>query len=152
MRRLITRTLAALSSLALLALTGLAVLPARAQEPSYRAPAQKPVPMLILPKPDRQAAPEPTAQEPAKQAPAAQEPAKQAPAEVQSLGKFPNKDTAKNRKDYEMGNDAPGSTLGRDEESGDTVLGHTPPKKKPRDTSGADMPITVKPVIRGGSW
>lgn len=139
MRRLITRILAALSSLALLAL---AVLPARAQEPSYRAPAQKPVPMLILPKPDRQAAPEP----------AAQEPAKQAPAEVQSLGKFPNKDTAKNRKDYEMGNDAPGSTLGRDEESGDTVLGHTPPKKKPRDASGADMPITVKPVIRGGSW
>lgn len=145
MRQLITRTLAAL---ALLVLTGL---PALAQEPSYRAPTQKPVPMLILPKPDRQVAPEQAAPAPEPQ-PAAKEPAKPAPAEVQSYGKFPNKDTAKNRKDYEMGNDAPGSSIGRDEESGDTVFGHTPPPKKQQAAPGADMPITVKPVIRGGKW
>lgn len=142
MRQFTGRALAALACLVLAAPA------ARAQEPGYRAPAQKPMPMLILPKPDRQVAPEQPAQEQAKPAapaaPAAPEPVPQ--------GKFPNKDTAKNRQDYEMGNDAPGSTLGRDAESGDTVIGHAPPKKKPQAARQPDMPITVKPVIKGGSW
>jgi hypothetical protein len=147
MRRHLKNLAAALAALVLPALLALAG-PAAAQE-SYRAPTQKPMPMLILPKPERQAAPEQAAPEqtaPEQAAPAA----KAAPAQAEPVthGKFPNKDTAKNRQDYEMGTDTPGTTLGRDEQSGDTVLSHTPPKKASR--GAADTPITVVPVIRGG--
>lgn len=61
--------------------------------------------------------------------------------------KFPNKDTAKNRKDYDMGTDTGGIQLGRDEATGDTVMRHKPPKK-PKEPSPYDtMPIEVRPII-----
>ncbi len=62
--------------------------------------------------------------------------------------KFPNIDTAKNRRDYEMSTPkAHGIRLGRDEETGDTVMGSTPPKKKPQDDPYANPPIEVRPIV-----
>jgi hypothetical protein len=124
---------------------------APAQE-SYRAPAQKPVPMLILPKPADKAEPQ-GSPEPAR-APAAPEAATQQPAgqsdETQPHGKFLNRDTAKNRQDYEMGTDSPGVYIGKDEKTGETVMGHAPQKKPAQKQT--QTPITVVPVIRGGGY
>jgi len=65
----------------------------------------------------------------------------------EAQSKFPNKDTAKNRRDYDMGTDTGGIQLGRDEATGDTVLRHNPPKK-PKEPSPYDtMPIEVRPII-----
>lgn len=62
--------------------------------------------------------------------------------------KFPNIDTAKNRRDYDMSTPkAHGIRLGRDEETGDTVMGSTPPKKKRQDDPYANPPIEVRPII-----
>jgi hypothetical protein len=64
--------------------------------------------------------------------------------------KFPNIDTAKNRRDYDISTPkADGIRLGRDEESGDTVLGTTPRKKKQQADPYANPPIEVRPIIRG---
>jgi len=108
--------------------------PALAQN-SLRAPAQVQVPM-------RMEAESPPA---AKKAVGA---ADKAPATV----KYPNKDTAKNRQDYEMGTDsgADGITLGRDESTGDSVMRYTPPKKKQQ--APADPPIEVKVLVPGGKY
>ncbi len=65
----------------------------------------------------------------------------------EAQSKFPNKDTAKNRTDYDMGTDTGGIQLGRDEATGDTVLRHKP-LKKPKEPSPYDnMPIEVRPII-----
>jgi hypothetical protein len=65
----------------------------------------------------------------------------------EAQSKFPNKDTAKNRKDYDMGTDTGGIQLGRDAATGDTVLRHKP-AKKPKEPSPYDnMPIEVRPII-----
>jgi hypothetical protein len=62
--------------------------------------------------------------------------------------KFPNIDTAKNRQDYEMSTPgAQGIRLGRDEDTGDTVMGSTPPKKKQAPDPYANTPIEVRPII-----
>jgi hypothetical protein len=64
--------------------------------------------------------------------------------------KFPNIDTAKNRQDYEISTPkADGIRLGRDEDTGDTVMGTTPRKKKPVVDPNANMPIEIRPIIRG---
>jgi len=63
--------------------------------------------------------------------------------------KFPNIDTAKNRKDYEMGTDAGADTikLGRDEESGDSVMTHKPVKQVQEKSPFEDQPIQIRPII-----
>jgi len=61
--------------------------------------------------------------------------------------KFPNKDTAKNRRDYDMGTDTGGIQLGRDEATGDTVMRHNPPKKPQEPYPFEKMPIEVRPLI-----
>jgi hypothetical protein len=118
--------------LAALALCG----PAAAQD-SYRAPVQRAVPMVILPKPEHKAA-EPAAQDQA---------APEKDPEPKAHGKFPNKDTAKNRRDYEMGTDSPDIRLGRDEKSGDTVMTHSPSQKARQDA--LDVPVVVVPKVTG---
>ncbi len=112
-------------------LSVLPVLPgglARAQGPAYRAPVEAPKAPAQGDQAQQQAP-----------APGGQAPAQPAP-------KFPNKDTAKNRKDYEMGTDSGGTILGRDAQTGDTVILHVPPKKNqpPQDV---EKPIEVKPVV-----
>ncbi|MHC1753192.1 hypothetical protein [Humidesulfovibrio sp.] len=61
--------------------------------------------------------------------------------------KFPNKDTAKNRRDYDMGTETGSIRLGRDEDTGDTVMRHKPPKKAQQPTGLEGMPIEVRPII-----
>jgi len=63
--------------------------------------------------------------------------------------KFPNRDTAKNRQDYEMGTDsgAGTTTLGTDKDTGDTVAGYTPPKKTPQKDATDIKTIEVRPII-----
>lgn len=61
--------------------------------------------------------------------------------------KFPNKDTAKNRKDYDMGTGTGGIELGNDEATGDTVMRHNPPKKVQEPYPYEKMPIEVRPII-----
>ncbi|OGR38582.1 MAG: hypothetical protein A2051_03755 [Desulfovibrionales bacterium GWA2_65_9] len=62
--------------------------------------------------------------------------------------KFPNIDTAKNRQDYGLGTPkADGIRLGRDEDTGDTILGSTPPKKKREVDPYANTPIEVRPIL-----
>lgn len=61
--------------------------------------------------------------------------------------KFPNKDTAANRQDYELGSpDSGGIVLGRDAVTGETLTIRVPPKKSapPQDV---EKPIEVKPVV-----
>jgi uncharacterized low-complexity protein len=65
----------------------------------------------------------------------------------EAQSKFPNKDTAKNRKDYDMGTGTGGIQLGRDEATGDTVLRHNPPKKPKEPSPYDNMPIEVRPII-----
>lgn len=91
---------------------------ALAQGAEYRAPVEKPKPAQ---------ASQPAQGEPAPQA------------------KFPNKDTAKNRQDYEMGTDSGTIIMGRDAQTGEDVVIHAPPKKKqPREP---EQPIEIKPVV-----
>ena len=74
----------------------------------------------------------------------------QTPADEPRPSKFPNIDTAKNRRDYELSTPkADGIRLGRDEDSGDTVLGSTPPKKAKQADSFEAQPIQVRPMVRG---
>lgn len=61
--------------------------------------------------------------------------------------KFPNKDTAKNRKDYDMGTDTGSIQLGTDEATGDTMMRHNPPKKVQEPYPYDKMPIEVRPII-----
>ncbi len=93
--------------------------PALAQGPEYRAPVEKPK---------------------AQQAPAAPPAGEQA-----AQPKFPNKDTAKNRQDYEMGTDTGTIVIGRDTQTGEDVVLHVPPKKTP--PREPEPPIEVKPVV-----
>lgn len=65
----------------------------------------------------------------------------------EAQSKFPNKDTARNRTDYDMGTDTGGIQLGRDEATGDTVLRHKPPKKPKEPSPYDNMPIEVRPII-----
>ncbi|GAB6126654.1 hypothetical protein [Humidesulfovibrio idahonensis] len=94
-------------------------------------PPQKPVPMKML-----------------------EEGAGSPGAESVHKSKFPNIDTAKNRRDYEMGTDAGqhSITLGRDEESGDTVMIHKPPKQVQPKTSFEEQPIQVRPIVPTGPY
>ena len=63
-------------------------------------------------------------------------------------GRFPNIDTAKDRRDYEMSTSkAGGLSVGRDEDTGDTVMGATPPKKKAAADPYASQPNAVPPII-----
>ena len=75
-------------------------------------------------------------------------------AESTHKSKFPNIDTAKNRRDYEMGTDAGEHSikLGRDEESGDTVMIHKPPKQVQPKTSFEEQPIQVRPIVPTGRY
>jgi len=75
-------------------------------------------------------------------------------AESAPKSKFPNIDTAKNRRDYEMGTDAGEHSikLGRDEESGDTVMIHKPPKQVQPKTSFEEQPIQVRPIVPMGPY
>jgi hypothetical protein len=62
--------------------------------------------------------------------------------------KFPNIDTAKNRQDYELSTPgADGIRLSRDEATGDTVMGSTPPKKRQEPDPFSAKPIEVRPII-----
>jgi hypothetical protein len=106
---------------------------------SVRGPAAPPVPLTFK---DGQPATSQAAQ------PAAQ-PAGN-PAAEQPQPKFPNKDTAKNRQDYEMGTGTGSIQLGRDESSGDTVMRHNPPRKEQEQYPIEQQPINVWPVIPGG--
>ena len=124
--------------------------PATAQDNDFRAPVQQHIPMQIIenePAPDK---PEPPAAMPAQPAAKPAQP-KAAPAqpEAQPHGKFLNRDTAKNRQDYEMGTDSGADSirLGRDEDTGDTVMSHTPPKRQPQADPFENQPIQVRPVI-----
>lgn len=109
--------------------------PALAQN-SLRAPAQVQVPMQM----------------PQAESPPAAKKAVDAVDKAAAKVKFPNKDTAKNRQDYEMGTDsgADSITIGRDEATGDSVMRYTPPKKRPQ--APADPPIDVKVLVPGGRY
>jgi hypothetical protein len=62
--------------------------------------------------------------------------------------KFPNIDTAKKRQDYDLSTPgADGIRLGRDEDTGDTVMGSTPPKKRRQPDPYATTPIEVRPIL-----
>lgn len=90
--------------------------PASAQGPEYRAPVEKPKAQPAPPQGEQPPQP-----------------------------KFPNKDTAKNRQDYEMGTDTGTIVIGRDAQTGEDVVLHVPPKKnQPQEP---DPPIEVKPVV-----
>jgi hypothetical protein len=108
-------------------------------EPPPKAQPQKPVPMKMLDSESGQGTGQGAAQGTGREG---------APA-----GKFPNKDTAKNRKDYEMGTAAGADTitLGRDEESGDTVMVHTPKKQEQQQNPLEGQPIQVRPIVPMGS-
>lgn len=123
--------LLAISALAGFAgLVGLSSL-ALAEGPEYRAPVEKPQAQ------PQQTQPAPSAQ-PAQPAQPGQESQPPQP-------KFPNKDTAKNRQDYEMGTDTGTIVIGRDAQTGEDVVLHVPPKKnQPQEP---DPPIEVKPVV-----
>lgn len=110
-------------------------LPALAQN-RVRGPSQPPVPMRILESEGREATGK-TGENATTQGGAAQP-------------KFPNKDTAKNRQDYELGTDsgADGIQIGRDEGTGENVLRATPPKKAQQKQPFEDQPIIVQPKIR----
>lgn len=125
---------AALCALALLLAAG----PVLAQS-SVRGPAAPPVPLTFK---DGQAPP------PAASSSAASGPA-QGDKAAEPQPKFPNKDTAKNRQDYEMGTGTGSIQLGRDEGSGDTVMRHNPPKKEQEQYPIEQQPINVWPVIPG---
>jgi len=77
-------------------------------------------------------------------------PAQSGPADDEPRpSKFPNVDTARNRRDYEMSTPgAGGLSVGRDEDTGDTVMGATPPKKKAATDPFAAQPIEVRPRVR----
>ncbi len=123
-----TKSAVAAAALALLILACGAG-PAAAQN-SVRGPAAPPVPLTFN---DGQAA----------QAPAAE-------AKTQEpQPKFPNKDTAKNRQDYDMGTDTGTVQLGRDEATGDTVMRHNPPQKVQDPYPLEQQPIQVWPVVPG---
>ena len=116
---------------------------AQAQDNTLRVPVTPPAPT--------QPAPPPVRMEFKSKAPPASQPNAQpgsAQDEEARPSKFPNIDTAKNRKDYELGTPkADGVRLGRDEATGDTVLGTTPPKKKQEPDPFSAKPIEVKPII-----
>lgn len=88
-----------------------------------------------------------------KDAAAKSDPAKAAPAHGQETPtgqtKFPNKDTAKNRRDYEMGTGSEYIEIGRDEASGDSVIRSNPPKKQQEPSPMEMQPVQVWPVIPG---
>lgn len=102
----------------------LLVLPAlaSAQGPEYRAPVERPRAPAASP-----AAPAP------------------APADQPGQPKFPNKDTAKNRQDYEMGTGTGAIGIGRDERTGEDVMIHAPARRPARQEP--EPPIEVKPVV-----
>lgn len=107
-----------------LALCLAASAPAPAQN-SVRGPSQ-PVPMKIVDKEEgaKAAAPQP---------------------------KFPNKDTAVNRQDYDMGTEhgQDALSIGRDEATGENVMRHSPPRKVQQQKNEFDgQPIEVKPQVR----
>jgi len=119
----------------MLALAAVLLFPvlAQAQVNSVRGPVQPPVRLEIRDKAPDQA----TAADKA-----------QTPDNAARPSKFPNIDTAKNRRDYDMSTPkAHGIRLGRDEETGDTVMGSTPPKKKQQIDPYANPPIEVRPII-----
>lgn len=103
---------------------------------SVRGPAAPPVPLTFS---DKEG-------EAAKAAAGAAAPAAKT-AEPQP--KFPNKDTAKNRQDYEMGTDTGTIQLGRDETTGDTIMRHNPPQKVQEPYPLEQQPIQVWPVVPG---
>lgn len=114
---------------------------AQAQENSVRIPVKPPEPAQPAPPPVRMEFKSKAQQQ-------AQPGANQDEEALPS--KFPNIDTAKNRQDYDISTPgADGIRLGRDEESGDTVMGTTPRKKKPQVDPYAKTPIEVRPIIRG---
>ncbi|MDP3428460.1 MAG: hypothetical protein Q8S17_13930 [Humidesulfovibrio sp.] len=116
-----------------------------AQDNSVRVPVTPPAP--------EQPAPPPVRMEfKSKARPEAQPNASPGNAQDEEVrpSKFPNIDTAKNRQDYGISTPkADGIRLGRDEDTGDTVMGTTPRKKKPMVDPNANMPIEVRPIIRG---
>lgn len=95
---------------------------APAQGPEYRAPVEKP----------KASAPAPASPPPGDQGQAPQP-------------KFPNKDTAKNRQDYEMGTNTGTIVMGRDARTGEDVVLHVPPKKE--QPQEPEPPIEVNPVV-----
>lgn len=136
-------------ALLLLALFVMFAQPAMAQN-NVRGPVAGPVPLTFSDKEGE------AAQTPAGKAPAGQIQTGQAQASQVQTGKtdaaqpkFPNKDTAKNRKDYEMGTDTGTIQLGRDEATGDTVMRHNPPKKTQEPYPLEQQPIQVWPVVPG---
>jgi hypothetical protein len=121
--------------------------PAAAQN-EVHGPVQKPVPMTIN---DAGEARRRAQTGEAANATNAKDDASQNGADGQSVykSKFPNRDTAKNRRDYEMGTDAGADTitLGRDAESGDTVMTHKPKKQEQQQNPFEGQPIQVKPIV-----
>jgi len=125
---------------AVLAAALLCASPAMAQT-AVHGPVQKPVPMKII-----------NADE-ARRRMQAREASNATDGENADPGvhknKFPNRDTAKNRRDYEMGTDAGADTitLGRDPDSGDTVAIHKPKELKQQQNPFEGQPIQVRPIV-----
>ena len=70
-----------------------------------------------------------------------------APQSAEPAPRFPNKDTAKNRQDYEMttsGGEA--IVMGKDSQTGEEVMIHVPPKKN-QSAPGLDQPLDTRPII-----
>ncbi len=121
---------------------------ALAQASAVRAPVSPPEEPVPGPPPVRMEF-KPKAQ-PAPQPGNTTQPGTSVQSEEPRPSKFPNIDTAKNRRDYELSTPkADKIRLGRDEETGDTIMGTTPRKKKPQVDPYANTPIEVRPIIKG---
>lgn len=139
------------------ALALLLVLPglAQAQVNTVRKQVQAPVPMEFKERAEAQVQPParipdaaPVTEKGPEKAPAPPKPAPQAKAQAAPRSKFPNIDTAKNRQDYDISTPkADGIRLGRDEATGDTVMGTTPQKKPRQADPYQNVPIKVEPVV-----
>ncbi len=107
-------------------------------------PVQRPVPLEIR---DNATAPAHQARPKEAAAPAPDQ-GQKAQEQDARPSKFPNIDTAKNRQDYDITTPkAEGIRLGRDEATGDTVLGTTPPKKTRPVDPYENPPIEVRPIL-----
>lgn len=113
-------------------------LPAAAQN-AVRGPVGAPVPLTFTDPAAAKATAAPAQAAPAQQAPAAKTDEPQP--------KFPNKDTAKNRQDYDMGTGTGTIQLGRDDATGDTVMRHNPPQKIQEPYPLEQQPIQVWPTV-----
>lgn len=116
------RRIAAARRLVLLATITFWTASALAQGPDYRAPVQPP---------------------PAKAEGSKAEGGKP----EEAAPRFPNKDTAKNRQDYEMSTSSGEAIImGKDAQTGEDIVLRVPKKKSTPD-QGVSQPIEVRPIV-----